>query len=66
MAYQIADMHNGPFSEIVDTLEEAEALLAECIKEGQEISDSNRPHGHEVLDDEPFFVIVDAETGEEV
>lgn len=66
MAYQIADMNNGPFGEIVDTLGEAEVLLAECIKEGQEIHDSEAPEGHEVPDASEFFVIVDAETGEEV
>lgn len=35
MKYQIADLNSGPFGEIFDSLEAAEAALAEAIAGGQ-------------------------------
>ena len=70
MSYQIADLVNGPFSEVVETLEEAEALLAECIEKGKKANREASENGSELGSDgstvESFFCIVDAETGEEV
>lgn len=66
MGYRIADMVNGPFSEVVETMTEAEKLLKECIEEGQKVNDEETPEGYEVPDAASFFCIVDAETGEEV
>jgi len=64
--YQIADINNGPFGSFYSTLTEAEAALAEAIKEGQAINDSETPEGYEVPDASKFFCIVDAATGKEV
>ena len=66
MGYRIADKVNGPFSEVVVTMAEAEALLKECVKEGQEINDKETPAGFEIPDAASFFCIVDADTGEGV
>lgn len=69
MAYQIADKINGPFGETVNTLAEAEILLAECIEEGKKLNRENSQDGSELGSDgstaESFFYIVDAESGEE-
>jgi|LSQX01.1.fsa_nt_gb hypothetical protein len=35
MKYQIGDLVNGAFGDVFDSLEEAEAALAEAIAEGQ-------------------------------
>ena len=70
MSYQIADRVNGPFSEVVETMEEAEVLLAEAIEEGKALNRQSSPDGSELGSDgttvESFFFIVDADTGEEV
>lgn len=39
MKYQIADLYYGPLDEIFDSLEAAEAALAEVIEEGQKAND---------------------------
>ena len=70
MSYQIADMNNGPFSEVFETMAEAEAFLQECIEEGKQVNRENSEDGSELGSDgstvESFFCIVDADTGEEI
>ena len=66
MAYQIADLVIGPFSEIVETLEEAEDLLKRIVGEGQSINERDTPDGYSIPDAAEFFCIVDVETGEEI
>lgn len=58
--YQIADLNNGPFGDIYRTLPEAKAALAEVIREGQAINDSETPEGYKVQDASKFFCIVDS------
>ena len=69
MSYQIADKNNGPFSEVVETLAEAEALLKEFIEEGKKMNRKNSEDGSELGSDgstvESFYCIVDADTGED-
>lgn len=36
MKYQVADLNNGPFGDLFDTLEAAEAERQRCIEEGIE------------------------------
>jgi len=70
MAYQIADLINGPFSEVVETLAEAQAALADFVEDGKKWNRENSEDGSELGSDgrpvEEFFFIVDAETGEEI
>ena len=66
MKYQLADLHNGPFGEVFETMAEAEKALAEAIKEGQEINNENCGAGEVPADASEFFCIVDADTGEEI
>lgn len=67
MGYQIADKNNGAFSEVVETLAEAEALLKEFIEEGKQLNRENSEDGSELGSDgstvESFYYIVD--TGED-
>ena len=66
MKYQLADMNNGAFGEVFDTLEQAESALAEVVAEGQAINDEYAEDGAEPADASEFFCIVNAETGEEI
>jgi hypothetical protein len=61
MKYQIADLNNGPFGEIFDSLEAAEAALAEAIEEGQKANDEMAEElGMPAADASEFFSIVEA------
>lgn len=64
MKYQIADLNNGPFGEIFDNLEAAEAALAEAIAEGQAENDLHASEYAEAGVPAPqaadFFEIVEA------
>ena len=57
--YQLADLNNGAFGDVYDTIEAAEAALAEAIEEGQTINDLETPDGYEVPDASEFFSIVE-------
>ena len=65
-SYRIADIINGPFSETVKTMDEAEKLLQEYIEEGQEINERETPEGFKIPDASDFFYIVDADTGDAI
>ena len=57
--YQLADLNNGAFGDVYDTIEAAEAALAEEIEEGQKINGLETPDGYEVPDASEFFSIVE-------
>lgn len=57
--YQLADLNNGAFGDIFDTIEAAEAALEEAIAEGQAINDRDTPEGYEVPDASEFLSIVE-------
>lgn len=63
MAYQLADLSNGPFGEVFDTLAEAEKALAEVIAEGQALNEEHAQvyadAGREVPQAADFFEIVE-------
>ena len=63
MAYQIADLNNGPFGDVYDNLADAENALAEVIAEGQAINDEHAQEyadaGREVPQAADFFEIVE-------
>lgn len=63
MKYQIADLNNGPFGEIFDNLEAAEAALAEVIAEGRAENDLHADEyaeaGQPVPQAADFFEIVE-------
>jgi hypothetical protein len=65
MKYQIADLNNGPFGDIYDTLEEAEAALAYEIEEGKKLNIENAVDGYPVADASEFFEIVEVEEEDE-
>ena len=60
MKYQLADLHNGPFGEVFETMAEAEKALAEVIEEGDALNALHTPEGHEAPRAEDFFLIVEA------
>jgi hypothetical protein len=57
--YQLADLNNGAFGDVFDTIEAAEAALAEAVAEGQAINERDTPEGYEVPDASDFFSIVE-------
>lgn len=57
--YQLADLNNGAFGDVFDTIEAAEAALAEAVAEGQAINERDTPEGYEVQDASAFFSIVE-------
>src|SRR5690554_1624139 len=60
--YQLADMINGVFGDVFDSLEAAEAALAEAIEEGQKANDEMAAEvGIEAEDASEFFKIVEVE-----
>lgn len=63
MAYQIADLNNGPFSVVYENLADAEKALAEFIAEGQAINNEHAQEcadaGREVPQAADFFEIVE-------
>ena len=63
MAYQIADMNNGPFGDVYKNLADAEKALAEAIAEGQAINEEHAQDyadaGREVPHAADFFEIVE-------
>lgn len=65
MKYQIADLVNGPFGDIYESLADAEKALQEAIQEGQEINDAHAAEyaeaGVEVAQAADFFEIVEIE-----
>lgn len=65
MKYQIADLNNGPFGDMYNSLESAEKALAEVIAEGQAINDEHAQEyadaGQEVPKARDFFEIVEVD-----
>lgn len=65
MKYQIADLNNGPFGDVYNSLESAEKALAEVIAEGQAINDEHAQEyadaGQEVPQARDFFEIVEVD-----
>ena len=63
MKYQLADLNNGPFGDVYDTLPEAEAALAQEIAAGQAINDEYAQEcadaGRDVPQSSDFFSIVE-------
>ena len=57
--YQLADLNNGAFGDVFDTIEAAEAALAEAVAEGQAINERDTTEGYEVPDASDFFSIVE-------
>lgn len=66
MKYQIADLVNGPFGEVFETLEAAEKALEEVIREGQAINDQVAEDvGCEAANAADFFEIVEVQDNDE-
>lgn len=65
MKYQIADLNNGPFGDIYDTLEEAEKSLAYEVAEGQKWNIENAEDEDDIADASEFFEIVEIEDEDE-
>lgn len=63
MAYQLADLNNGPFGDVYASREEAEKALAEVIAEGQALNEEHSQvyadAGREVPQAADFFEIVE-------
>ena len=63
MKYQLADLSNGPFGDVYDTLPEAEAALAQEIAAGQAINNAHAQEyadaGQDVPQSSDFFSIVE-------
>ena len=58
--YQLADMNNGVFGDVFDSLEEAEAALADAIEEGQKANDEMAEElGIPAEDASEFFEVVE-------
>ena len=68
MKYQLADLNNGPFGEVYETLADAEKALAEEIAEGQAANDEYAQEcadaGQEVPSAAAFFRIVEIDCAE--
>lgn len=68
MKYQLADLNNGPFGEVYETLADAEKALAEEIAEGQAVNDEYAQEyadaGQEVPSAADFFSIVEIDCAE--
>ena len=66
MKYRLADLNNGPFGDVYDTLQEAEAALAQEIAAGQAINDEHAQEcadaGCDVPQASDFFSIVEVMT----
>lgn len=66
MKYRLADLNNGPFGDVYDTLQEAEAALAQEIAAGQAINDEYAQEcadaGRDVPQSSDFFSIVEVMT----
>lgn len=65
MKYQLADLNNGPFGDVYESLADAEKALADAIAEGQAINDLHASEyeqgGKEVPRAADFFEIVEVE-----
>ena len=65
MKYRLADLHNGPFGDVYETLADAKKALAEAIAEGQAINGEHAQEyadaGREVPIAADFFSIVEVE-----
>ena len=63
MKYQLADLNNGPFGDVYESLADAEKALADAIAEGQAINDAHAQEcadaGIEVPRAADFFEIVE-------
>ena len=68
MKYQLADLNNGPFGEVYETLADAEKALAEEIAEGQAVNDEYAQEyadaGQEAPSAAAFFSIVEIDCAE--
>ena len=63
MKYQLADLNNGPFGDVYESVSDAEKALAEVIAEGQAFNDEHAQEcedaGCEVPSAADFFSIVE-------